>query len=69
MERRGAAGCSAHQLLLLEAQYSEPGLAAAVMVAATHGLNSHGKRAYSLFELPLGALWGSLKEEARKEWI
>ena len=69
MERRGTAGCSAHQLLLLEARYSEPGLAAAVMVAAAHALNSHDKRAHSLFELPLGALWGSLKEEARKEWI
>ena len=69
MERRGVAGCSAHQLLLLETRHSESALAAAVMIATARMLSSHGKGAYSLFELPLGTLWGSLKEEARKEWI
>lgn len=69
IERRGVAGITAHQLMLLEARYSEPALAAAVMVAAARTLNRSGKRAYSLFELPLGDLWGRLHEQARKEWI
>lgn len=69
MERRGAAGETAHQLLLLEARYSEPALAAAVMVAAARTLHTHERRAHSLFELPLGALWGTLHEHARRDWI
>lgn len=69
MERRGEAGETAHQLLLLEARYSEPALAAAMMVAAARTLHMSGKQAYSLFELPPGALWGALQEQARKEWI
>ena len=69
MERRGVSGITAHQLMLLEARYSEPALAAAVMVAAARTLNRYGNRAYSLFELPLDALWGRLHEQARKEWI
>ena len=69
MERRGATGDTAHQLLLLEARYSEPALAATVMVAAARTLPTCGKRAYSLFELPLGRMWGTLHGMARKEWI
>jgi diaminopimelate dehydrogenase len=68
MERHGAAGQTAHQLLLLEARYSEPALAAAMMVAAARTLNRRGKRAHTLFELPPGALWGALHEQARREW-
>lgn len=69
LERRGSAGCTAHQLLLLEARYSEPALAAAVMIAAARTLQTHARRAHSLFELPPGTLWGMLHEQARKEWI
>jgi len=69
MERRGTAGDTAYQLLLLEARYSELALAAAIMVAAARTLPTRGKRAYSLFELPLGSLWGTLHGAARKEWI
>jgi diaminopimelate dehydrogenase len=69
VERRGRAGRTAHQLLLLEARYSEPALAGVVMVAAARTLQRCSKRAHSLFELPLGAMWGTLRELARKEWI
>lgn len=69
MERRGISGTTAHQLLLLEARASETALAAAVMVAAARTLQTRGRRAHSLFELPLSALWGQLHEEARAEWI
>jgi diaminopimelate dehydrogenase len=69
MERHGAAGKTAHQLLLLEARYSEPALAAAMMVAAARTLYRCSKRAHTLFELPLGAMWGALHEQARREWI
>lgn len=69
LERRGTAGEAAHQLLLLEARYSEPALTAAVMAAAARALPTRGSRAYSVYELPLGAMWGRLHEQARKDWI
>ena len=53
---------------MLEARYSEPALAAAMMLAAARSLRSCSKRACTLFELPPGALWGTLHEQARKEW-
>lgn len=69
MERWGNAAGKAHQLFLLEARYSEPALSAQVMVSAAKALNGHGHRAYSLFDLPLGALWGDLRAAAEKEWL
>ncbi len=69
MERRSAAAGTVHQMLLLEARYSEPALAAAIMVASARALPTCSKQAYSLFELPLGNLWGALHELARKEWM
>lgn len=69
LERRGTAGSTAHQLLLLESRCSETALAAEVMIAAARSLQTRAKRAHSLFELPLGSLWGALHEGTRKEWI
>ncbi len=69
LERRGTAGRAGHQLLLLEARYSEAALAGVVMVAAARTLQRRSKRAHSLFEIPLGAMWGALHELARKEWV
>ncbi len=67
MERRGGTGRTAHQMLLLEARYSEPALAAAVMVSASRSLRSRSKRAHSLFELPLGPMWGAMHASARQK--
>jgi diaminopimelate dehydrogenase len=69
MERRGATGRTEHQLLLLEARYSEAALAGAIMVAAARALPDCTKGAYTVFDLPLGALWGELRGQAREEWI
>lgn len=69
MERRGSASGAEHQMLVLEARYSEPMLAAAVMAAAARAIPSCRHGAFSLFDLPLGALWGSLHEKAREEWF
>lgn len=69
MERRGNAAHGEHRLFLLEARFSELALAAQVMVAAANALPGARHRAYGLFDLPLGALWGDLRQAAEKEWI
>lgn len=69
LERRGKAGSVGHQLLLLEGRFSERALAAQVMLAAARSIRTHGHRAYSLFDLPLGSLWGGLREFAEEEWM
>lgn len=69
LERRESAIPGAqHVQLLLEARFSEPVLSARVMVAAARVLSQCEHRAYSLFELPPGALWGSLQHEIEREW-
>jgi len=69
MQRRGAGGGVPHQALLLEARFSETALAAQVMIAAVRALPGARNRAYSLLDLPLGALWGDARSEAEKNWI
>jgi diaminopimelate dehydrogenase len=69
LERRGTAGSVEHQLLLLEGRFSERTLAAHVMLAAARSISTRGHRAYSLFDLPLGSLWGKLRELAEQEWM
>lgn len=68
MDRRGSAGDAEHQLFLLEARFSEYAISAQVMVTAARAIIHRGKRAYSLCDLPLGALWGDYRELAEKEW-
>ena len=62
LERRGTAGPAEHQLFLLEGRFSERVLAAQVMLAAARALSAQGHHAYSLLDLPLGGLWGKLRE-------
>jgi diaminopimelate dehydrogenase len=64
LQRRGTAGAVEHQLLLLEGRFSEQRLAAQVMLVAARALSSKGHHAYSLFDIPLGSLWGKLRELA-----
>jgi len=57
MQRRGtAAGIG--QFLLLEARFSEPALAAEMMIAAARALPVLGPKGHSIFDLPPGVLWG-----------
>jgi diaminopimelate dehydrogenase len=69
LERRGNAGPVEHQLFLLEGRFSEKALTAQVMLAAARSLQTHGHHAYSLLDLPLGSLWGKLRESAEETWI
>ena len=69
LERRGSAGLAEHQLLLLESRFSERVLAAQVMLAAARCISTSGRRAYSLLDLPLANLWGTLTESAEEEWM
>jgi diaminopimelate dehydrogenase len=64
LERRGG-----QQMVLLEARFSETALAAAVMTAAARALPGRRRGAHSLFELPLGNLWGELKGKVKQEWL
>lgn len=69
LQRKGMAAGKAHQLLLLEARFSREALAAQIMTAAAKALSGSGHRAYSLFDLPLGALWGMLRSVRESEVI
>jgi diaminopimelate dehydrogenase len=59
LERRGTAGRTAHQMLLLEARFDLPSLAAQVMLAAARALPNLAAGAHSLSEVPLSLLLDS----------
>src|SRR5512139_310464 len=69
LERHAAAGEPGHAAFLLEARYDEAGLAARVMLAAARALPFLQAGAYSLLDLPPGALWGEQRAAAEKEWM
>lgn len=69
MARRGTAGPGAHQLLLLEARFDLRTLAAQIMVSAARALPLQAPGAHSLWEIPLGTLWGDLRGKMEGETI
>lgn len=69
LERHAAAEEASHASFLLEARYDEAGLAARMMLAATRSLPLLQAGAYSLLDLPPGALWGAQRPVAEKEWM
>lgn len=69
LERHAATGEPSHAAFLLEARYDEAGLAARMMVTAARALPSLQPGAYTLLDLPPGALWGELRPAAEKEWM
>lgn len=69
LERRAAAGEPSHASMLLEARYDEAGLAARMMLAAARALPFLQAGAWSLLDLPPGALWGKERPAAEKEWM
>ena len=69
LERRATAGEPGHASMLLEARYDEAGLAARMMLAAARALSFLQPGAYSLLDLPSGALWGEQRPAAEKEWM
>ena len=69
LERHAAAGDAGHASVLLEARYDEAGLAARMMLAAARALPFLKAGAYSLLDLPPGALWGEQRPVAENEWM
>lgn len=69
VERHGAGVVAAHQLFLLESRFDHAALTAQMMVAAARALPSLPHGAHSLFDLPLGALWGAGRDKAVAAWI
>lgn len=69
LERHAAPGETSHPSFLLEARYDEAGLAARVMLAAARALPFLQAGAYSLLDLPPGALWGERRAAVEKEWM
>lgn len=68
LERRGSVGQTGHQQFLLEARFRLPTLAAQVMLAAARALPGLGPGAHSLFDVPLAALWGELRDQVETTW-
>ena len=58
LERLGTAGRTGHQMLLLEARFDLPSLAAQVMIAAARALPNLPPGAHALSEVPLNLLSG-----------
>lgn len=60
---------ASHASWLLEARYDEVGVAARMMLAAARALPLLQAGAYSLLDLPPGALWGERRSAAEIEWM
>ena len=60
---------ASHTSWLLEARYDEVGVAARMMLAAARALPFLQAGAYSLLDLPPGALWGERRSAAESEWM
>jgi diaminopimelate dehydrogenase len=56
LERRGTAGRTRHQMLLLEARFDVPSLVAQVMIAAARALPNLPPGAHALSDVPLNLL-------------
>ncbi len=69
LERQTAARDAGHAAFLLEARFDETKLAARMMLAAARALPALKPGAYSLLDLPPGALWGELRPAIEKEWM
>lgn len=69
LERRAAIGEAGNFSFLLEARFDEVGLAARMMLAAARSLPSLQGGAYSLLDLPPGALWCEQRTAVEKEWM
>jgi diaminopimelate dehydrogenase len=70
MERHAAPEEGSHASFLLEARFDETRLAARMMLAAARALPMLQPGAFSLFDLPPGALWGGERRQAEeKEWL
>lgn len=69
LDRRGPPGRLGHHHFLIEARFDESVLTAQVMLAAARALPDLDPGAYSLWDIPLSALWGERADKAEREWL
>lgn len=69
LDRRGSSHRLGRQHFVLEGRFDEAAVTAEVMLAAARTLPALEPGAYSLFDLPLSALWGERSEKAEQEWL
>ncbi len=67
MQRHGTTAGTG-QFLLLEARFSEPVLAAQMMIAAARALPVLEPGGHSIFDLPFGILWGGARRSTSRQW-
>lgn len=69
LDRRGSSQRLGHQHFVLEGRLDEAAVTAEIMLAAARALPDLEPGAYSLFDIPLGALWGERSEAAERDWL
>jgi diaminopimelate dehydrogenase len=69
LERHGTAAAAQHQHLLFEGRFERTALAAQVMVGASRALAGQRPGAWSLFDLPMHALTGDLRQHFEGQWM
>ena len=67
MQRHGTSAAIG-QFLLLEARFSEPVLAAEMMIAAARALPMLEPRGHSIFDLPPSVLWSGARRSTSRQW-
>lgn len=69
LDRRGSSKRPGHQHFVLEGRLDEAAVTAEIMLAAARALPDLEPGAYSLFDIPLGVLWGERSEAAERDWL
>jgi diaminopimelate dehydrogenase len=69
LDRQSSSQRLARQHFVLEGRFDEAVVTAEVMLAAARTLPDLEAGAYSLFDIPLNALWGDRFERAEQDWL
>ena len=69
LDRRGSTQRLGRQHFVLEGRIDEAAVTAEIMLAAVRALPDLEPGAYSLFDVPLTALWGERSRQAEQEWL
>ena len=69
LDRRGSSERLGRRHFVLEGRFDEAAMTSEVMLAAARALPDLEAGAYSLFDIPLSALWGERSQQAEQEWL
>ena len=69
LDRRGSSERLSRPRFVLEGRFDEAAMTAEIMLAAVRALPDLEPGAYSLFDIPLTALWGERSRQAEQEWL